>query len=71
MSYAPRAHYTDAELLAFEIADLETDLRCAVRDGLTEYADIVRARLVAKRAPLPECSICRRRHGREVTHACE
>jgi len=26
---------------------------------------------VAEKSPLPECSICRGRHGREVTHACE
>ena len=25
----------------------------------------------AEKSPLPECSICRGRHGREVTHACE
>ena len=26
---------------------------------------------VAEKSPLPECSICRGRHGLEVTHACE
>jgi hypothetical protein len=37
--YVPPYHYTDKELLEAEIADLETDIRCAIRDGQPDYAE--------------------------------
>lgn len=49
-SYKPRVHYTDEELLDAEIADLETDLRCAYRDNHPEYAEKVKRELEAKLA---------------------
>jgi hypothetical protein len=45
MGYQKPRHYTDDELLAAEIADLKTDIRCAERDGLPEYAEQCRAKL--------------------------
>jgi hypothetical protein len=38
LTYERKAQYTEAELQAAIIADLETDIRCAERDGLHEYA---------------------------------
>ena len=40
MSYQPRRHYSEMELLRAEIADFEADIRCARRDitDLTAYA---------------------------------
>jgi hypothetical protein len=45
MGYQKPHKYTDDELLAAEIADLKTDIRCAERDGLPEYAEKCRAKL--------------------------
>jgi hypothetical protein len=36
--YSPPVKYTADELEAAKLADLETDLRCAYRDGLMVYA---------------------------------
>jgi hypothetical protein len=36
--YRKPEHYTDRELLEMKIQDLQTDIRCAYRDGLTDYA---------------------------------
>lgn len=52
MPYTPRMRYTARALLEAEIADEETDLRCAERDGLHDYAREVQRRLEAKRAAL-------------------
>lgn len=49
-AYVPRHRYTPGELRAAEIADLETDIRCAERDGLPEYAAECRALLTKLRA---------------------
>lgn len=43
--YVPPKKYTDAELDAAAKTDLETDLRCAERDGLETYAADCRAQL--------------------------
>lgn len=43
----PKQQYTDEELREAEIADLETDIRCAERDNLPEYATQCRQRLAA------------------------
>ncbi len=51
-SYIPRMRYTARALLVAEIADDETDLRCAERDGHHDYAREVQKRLEAKRAAL-------------------
>ncbi len=47
--YVPKTHYTDEELLELRIQDLEVDLRCAERDGLTVYAEEVRRELARLR----------------------
>jgi hypothetical protein len=52
MAYTPRMRYTARALLEAEIADHETDLRCAERDGLGDYAKEVKQALDAKRAAL-------------------
>ena len=52
MAYTPRMRYTARALLVAEIADDETDLRCAKRDGHHDYAREVHKRLEAKRAAL-------------------
>ncbi len=39
-------------------------------DGMREAKEQV-SRLLAPYMQHPECSICRRRHGQEVQHACE
>lgn len=49
-TYVPRRHYTPEELRAAEIADLETDIRCAERDGMPEYAAECLALLAKLRA---------------------
>jgi hypothetical protein len=36
MTYKTPVKYTDVQLLAFEIEDLLTEIRCAIRDGLPE-----------------------------------
>ena len=38
MTYIKRYHYTEDELFRWALDDLVIDLRCAIRDGLTEYA---------------------------------
>ena len=38
-------HYTAEELIDAEIADLESDIQCAERDGLPEYAAECRLKL--------------------------
>lgn len=48
--YTPPHHYTGEELLDADIADLESDLRCAIRDGHLDYAKQVEAELNAKLA---------------------
>jgi hypothetical protein len=47
--YVRPHHYTPDELRAAEIADLETDIRCAERDGLPEYAAECRTKLAKLR----------------------
>lgn len=47
--YVPPRRYTADELRTAEIADLETDIRCAERDGLHEYAAECRAKLAELR----------------------
>ena len=49
MTYHARHHYTPEELLAAKIADVETDIRCAERDGLNEYAEECRTLLATLR----------------------
>lgn len=49
MPYTPPHHYTAAELLDAEIADLLVDYRCAIRDGLYEYGAEVAGKLVVKK----------------------
>lgn len=49
---------------------------CAHREPLAsgfcpDCEQMVNLLPVSEKSPLHECSICRRRHGREVTHACE
>jgi hypothetical protein len=34
MPYQSPHHYSEVELLQAELADLKTDLQCAIRDGL-------------------------------------
>ncbi len=48
--YVPPHHYTAEELLDADIADLETDIRCAYRDGLPDYAKECEAQLKTKKA---------------------
>jgi hypothetical protein len=43
--YVPAVHYTGEQLLAFEILDQESDVRCAVRDNQPEYAEECRAKI--------------------------
>lgn len=56
--YTQRMRYTQRELLEADIADLETDLRCAERDGRCAsaawlaYAEEVRRQLAQKRVEL-------------------
>lgn len=50
--HRPKAKYTPHQLLEAEISDLETDLRCAERDGLQSYAQEVMASLDRKRRAL-------------------
>lgn len=44
-TYRPPVKYSDEQLDAAAKQDLETDLRCAVRDGLPEYAKTVQVLL--------------------------
>lgn len=48
--YVSPHHYSPSELLHAEIHDLETDIECARRDGLEEYAAECEAILAKKRA---------------------
>ena len=48
--YVPPHRYTAEELLDADIADLEVDYQCAIRDTQPEYAENVRLQLEAKRA---------------------
>lgn len=50
--YVPPHRYTAIELVQRDIADLESDVRCALRDGQPEYAAECEARLTYKRAEL-------------------
>jgi hypothetical protein len=43
--YKPKTKYSDEQLDAAAKADLETDLRCALRDGQQEYAKAVQGQL--------------------------
>lgn len=43
--YVSPVHYSPAELLEFQIQDLESDIRCAERDGLPDYAEECRREL--------------------------
>ena len=43
--YKPAAHYSPEELRQAEIADLEADYKCAIRDGLVDYAEKVKIQL--------------------------
>ena len=45
MTYRPPKHYTQEELRQAALDDLRVDLRCAIRDGLAEYAERVRAEI--------------------------
>lgn len=36
--YRPKTTYSQEDLTRLAIEDLQVDLRCAIRDGLTEYA---------------------------------
>lgn len=47
--YAPPVRHTREELLAASIADLESDIACAERDGLISYAEKCRAALAKLR----------------------
>ena len=60
------------------VASLRTstgeDLTFGAHTIETAIEGLIRAQArheMAMPAPLPECSICRRRHGSEVQHACE
>lgn len=46
MSHKPRTVYTERELREAELADLEIDYKCAVRDGLHDYAEQVLAQIL-------------------------
>lgn len=46
--------YTKEELLAHTIADLETDVRCAERDGRADYAEDCRRTIAVLRASDPQ-----------------
>ena len=48
----PHATYTPRELAEADYADLMVDLRCAIRDGLFDYAQQLRLKVDAKRAEL-------------------
>jgi hypothetical protein len=45
-------HYTPTELLEAKLADLRTDIRCAERDGLPEYAEECKRQYMKLRAEL-------------------
>ena len=45
MEYKQPAHYTKDELRAFRIRDMKTEIRCAMRDGLYNYAAECRIKL--------------------------
>ena len=51
-AYSARVHYTPGELLEAEINDLETDVRCALRDGYPDYAKECELKRDAKIAEL-------------------
>lgn len=46
-SYVKATKYTQAELDAALLADLQTDYRCALRDGLADYAEECAAKIRA------------------------
>ena len=48
--YKTRHHYSDDELRQHQIEDYKTDIRCAYRDGLIEYAKEQEKQLAAFRA---------------------
>jgi len=51
--YTKPHKYTDAELLEAQLFDDETDLRCAIRDGLPEdYIERCREKVVKGRKAL-------------------
>jgi hypothetical protein len=56
MYHKPK-HYTDEELLAAKLADLRTDISCAVRDGLHDYANDCRRRYATLLLVLPDKSV--------------
>ena len=47
MNYTKPVKYTQDDLFKARIADLETDIRCAERDGLPDYAEACK-RLLAE-----------------------
>ena len=51
MTWKKAAHYTKEQLDAFYLADLLVDYRCAVRDGMMDYAAKVRLQ-VEHRLPM-------------------
>lgn len=51
-SHRPPHKYTDEELLQHEIEDQITDIRCAIRDGQSEYVKHCEQELVKLRAKL-------------------
>lgn len=71
--------HTQEELDEAALADMRVELMCAIRDGLTDYeaemrgyiARVERGESAHAIMLAPSCSICRRKHGPEVTHACE
>ena len=46
-AYTKPVHYSERELLEADIADLRVDIRCALRDGLLDYARQCEQRLAA------------------------
>lgn len=49
-SYSPKQQYSPEELIDADISDLESDIRCAERDNLPEYAAQCRAKLAKLKA---------------------
>jgi hypothetical protein len=43
-----KEHYTEKQLLAFELQDQETELKCAIRDGLpVDYIEEVEQKIIS------------------------
>jgi hypothetical protein len=46
MKYKEKTNYTSKQLRDYKIQDLTVDYKCAIRDGLPEYAEEVRQQLI-------------------------